>query len=377
MLLPPGRWLSATVHLRSGVTLELAAGARLIGHPDPTRYASDAEGSPERSGNWSRALILGVDCKDVAIVGAGTIDGNRVFDPTGEEKMRGPHTILLRRCTRTAIQSVTIVDSANYAVLYQGGRDASVRDCVIEGGWDGVHWRPSNGIDGEHLAITNCRFHTGDDAVAGANWNDLLIKDCVLNSSCNAVRLIGPARGVIITGCLMYGPGRHAHRTSGNTRSLAGLCLQPGGWGPMPGYFGDVVVSRCTMRDVSTALILMQKFPQENGPITISDIDATGVHRAPLSIESWGGTPWQQVSLQRVHVRYAADMASVAPETEITAPHVDDRALPVWGLYARAVTSLDLDDLRLDRSGSDVRPALRFDEVAELRQERIRILPAQ
>ena len=200
--------------------------------------------------NWSRALILGIDCHDIAIVGAGIIDGGKVHDPAGEEQMRGPHTILLRTCSRTVIRDVTIIDSANYAVLYQGGDDASVRNVVIEGGWDGVHWRPFHGHQGRHLAITNCRMHTGDDCVAGADWSDLIMTDCVLNSSCNAIRLIGPASRVLISGCLMYGPGKHPHRTSNNCRSLAALCLQPGGWGPMPGYFGDIQITRCSLRDI-------------------------------------------------------------------------------------------------------------------------------
>jgi|GEM_PF-3619138 len=44
---------------------------------------------------WSRALILGIDCQDIAIVGASIIDGGKVHDPAGEEHMRGPHAILL------------------------------------------------------------------------------------------------------------------------------------------------------------------------------------------------------------------------------------------------------------------------------------------
>jgi polygalacturonase len=93
---PPGRYLSGTIRLRDHVTLFLEAGATLIGttnlavysQPQPPAFMPEA-----RWGKWHRGLIIGENVEDVAITGPGVINGNKVFDPTGEEKMRGPHTI--------------------------------------------------------------------------------------------------------------------------------------------------------------------------------------------------------------------------------------------------------------------------------------------
>ncbi len=276
---------------------------------------------------------------------------------------------------RSTIRDVTVLDSANYAIFFQGGSDGAVRNVVIEGGWDGVHWRASRGVSGNGLVISDCRIHTGDDAIAGAYCNDVHVSNCVLNSSCNAVRLIGPAEGVFIHDCLMYGPGRHPHRTTNNTTSLAALCIQPGGWGPMPGLFTNVVITRCTMRDISTPIIAMLKHPQDNGSLTITDIEASGVHRAPISIESWGGTPWTSVTLRRITMRCATDMTPFAVDADINPPHVDARPLPTWGLFARAVTELTLDHVHLDRQGDDPRPALRMEQVGTLRSHDVYTSP--
>jgi len=119
VLFPPGRYLSGTVHLTNGLTLFLAAGATLCGTTNLALYEQPAAPSfmPEaRYGKWHRALIVGSGLKDVAIMGGGVIDGNKVFDPTGEEHMRGPHAIAFTDCRRVTIRDISIVDAANYAI---------------------------------------------------------------------------------------------------------------------------------------------------------------------------------------------------------------------------------------------------------------------
>ncbi|MBN2312497.1 MAG: hypothetical protein JXM79_01120, partial [Sedimentisphaerales bacterium] len=86
--LSPGRYVSGTVHLKSHVTLFLDAGATLVGttdldqyqHPIPPAYLPEA-----KWGKWHRALILGDGVDNIAIAGDGVIDGDKVFDATGEE----------------------------------------------------------------------------------------------------------------------------------------------------------------------------------------------------------------------------------------------------------------------------------------------------
>ena len=122
MLFPPGRYLSGTVQLKSRMTLFLDAGARLIGSTNFTEYRQPALPAfmPEAKwGKWHRALIVGENSNDVTITGQGVIDGNKVFDPTGEEKMRGPHTIAFVNCRRVTLRDISIVDSANYAVFFK------------------------------------------------------------------------------------------------------------------------------------------------------------------------------------------------------------------------------------------------------------------
>lgn len=55
---PPGTFLTGTVELKSGVTLELAAGAKVLGSPDLSDYAAlerviSGEAAPPFSALWA------------------------------------------------------------------------------------------------------------------------------------------------------------------------------------------------------------------------------------------------------------------------------------------------------------------------------------
>src|SRR5438093_4440210 len=248
VLVSGGRYLSGTIHLRSGVTLHLDAGARLIGTTNLADYAQPTppDFMPEAKwGKWHRALIVGQNIEDFAITGEGVIDGNKVFDPAGEERMRGPHTIAFVDCRRATLRDITIVDAANYAVFFQVSDDVEIRNVKFIGGWDGVHWRGAPERWCHNVNIVECQFFTGDDAIAGRYWDNTVIKDCLINSSCNGIRLIGPATRLTVANNLFRGPGEQPHRTSGEkrrTNMLSGIILQPGAWDATRGLLDDVLL---------------------------------------------------------------------------------------------------------------------------------------
>ena len=252
----PGRYLSATIRLKSHITLFLEPGARLVGAPDPNLYEAPRPPlfMPEaRWGKWHRALILAVGQEDIAICGGGVIDGNKVFDPTGEERMRGPHTFVFVDCFDVTVRDVSFVDSANYAMFFMVSSNVDIHNVKFTGGWDGVHFRGAPGHACRNVDISDCRFYTGDDSIAGRYWANTIISDCIINSSCNGIRLIGPAEHLIIRDCLFYGPGLHPHRTSDRYNMLAGINLQPGAWDATKGRLDDVLISDVTMQNVATA----------------------------------------------------------------------------------------------------------------------------
>ncbi len=366
---PPGRYLSATVHLRSRVTLYLAAGARLIGIKDPNSYQHPTPPAflPEAKwGKWHRALILADGVEDIEIAGAGVIDGNKVFDRTGEERMRGPHTFVFVNCRNVSVRDVSFVDAANYAIFFQISDHVDIRNVKFTGGWDGVHFRGAPQRPCKDVSIVGCRFYTGDDSIAGRYWENVVISDCIVNSSCNGIRLIGPATHLIVRDCLFYGPGVQPHRTSNRYNMLAGINLQSGAWDKTTGDLDDVLISDITMRNVSTPFHFTMKPGNTANCITVTRVTATGVYRAACSVESWAETPFKNVTFRDVDVEFEGGGVAGKIPRQVKAPGVDARPLPAWGFYARNVENLTFEDFRLTCTKPDPRPVMICDGVNQL-----------
>jgi hypothetical protein len=369
VLFQPGKYLSGTVHLKSRVTLFLDAGATLISTTNLEEYQAfkpPADTPESRWTRWHRALILGDNVENVAILGQGVIDGNKVFDPRGEEKMRGPHTILLGICRDVTIRDVSIRDSANYAVMLEFCQQVEVRNVKITGGWDGVHFRGWPGRPCRDVTILGCQFFTGDDSIAGRYWENVLISDCIVNSSCNGLRLIGPAKHLIINDCLFYGPGVYPHRTSDRYNMLAGLNLQPGAWDATEGSLDDVLISDITMHNVSTPFHFTLKPGNTAGRITVSRVTATGVYRAASSVESWAETPFTNVVFRDVSVEFEGGGTIEQTRRQVKSPGVDARQLPAWGFYIRNVKQLSFENVRLNYAKEDFRPVMICEDVEQL-----------
>jgi polygalacturonase len=374
VLFPPGRYLTGTLQLRSHITLHLEAGATLVGTTNLAEYLAfvPPEGVPEArfKRNWHRALILGDGLEDVSILGLGVIDGNRVFDSQGEERMRGPHTILLGNSRNLTIREVSVRDSANYAIMLEGCDQVEVNNVKITGGWDGVHFRGWPDRPCHNVQILNCQFYTGDDAIAGRYWENVLISGCIINSSCNGIRLIGPAQHLVVHDCLFYGPGVYPHRTSNRNNMLAGVCLQPGGWDNTTGVLDDVLLSDLTMRNVSTPFLFTLKPGNTAGRINVDRVSATGIYRAAASVESWAETSFTNVVFRDLTLAFAGGGKTDPAKTTVNAPGVDARSLPVWGFYARKVNSLTLDHVCLRLDQDDSRPVLLAEQVYDLNLDR-------
>ncbi len=370
VFIPPGRYLCGTVHLASHLTLFLAAGATLVGTTNLALYEQPVVPAfmPEaKFGKWHRALLLGEGLEEVTIAGEGVIDGHKVFDPTGEEHMRGPHAIAFTNCRRFALRNFSIVDAANYAVYFQVSDDVEVRNLKITGGWDGVHFRGAPGRPCRNVQIVACQFYTGDDSIAGRYWENVVINNCIVNSSCNGIRLIGPAVHLIVDHCLFYGPGQQPHRSSKRVDMLSAINLQPGAWDKCDGLLDDVLLSNNTAHKVASPVTLWARRPGNPvGRVTVAGLEATGVYHSAVAVESWSDSPATNVVLRTVSIEFCGGGTAEDAKREVKSPRVDVRPLPAWGLYARNVQDLALEDVRFSLAKDDFRPVVMANGVQRL-----------
>jgi polygalacturonase len=131
VFVPPGRWLTAPIFLRSHLTLHLARDAELAAVADRDRFAilpaRRADG--RMLGSWEglpatayAALVTAIDCRSIAITGSGTLDGggDRGDWWSWPKETRGgarrARTIYLNGCEDVTLAGVTVQNSPSWTV---------------------------------------------------------------------------------------------------------------------------------------------------------------------------------------------------------------------------------------------------------------------
>ena len=214
VIVPCGMFLTGGLRIRSNVELYLESGAILRGSRDPEDYMDykndtlepvtiEAVGNTPKTcqsavctSRWSNGLIRAIDAHDFAVIGekGSYLDGDNCFDPEGEQSYRGPHGMSFWRCKNIRLEGYTFINCGNWCHAIFQSQNITVRSVSVYGGHDGVDLRTC-----DNVLIENCHFCTGDDAIAGFDNNDVHIRNCDLDSACQALRFGG--NNVLVENC--------------------------------------------------------------------------------------------------------------------------------------------------------------------------------
>ncbi|MBQ7948397.1 MAG: hypothetical protein IJ284_01405 [Clostridia bacterium] len=222
VVVPKGKFHLAAIRIWSNTTLYLEAGAELYGSencddyevfpiPEGVEMRSDMELITQYYGNawetYRRAMITAYGEKNISIIGepGSVLDGRNCYDPDGEENYRGPHIVFLTCCENVLFEGYTARHSGNFLHEANNCKNLKMRRVTCLGGSDGIHLHCT-----ENAVIEDCLFKTGDDCIAGINVQNLNVRRCILNTSCNLFRIGGV--GILVEDCYAYGPGYYPHR---------------------------------------------------------------------------------------------------------------------------------------------------------------------
>ena len=222
VVVPKGKYHIAALRMWSNTTLYLESGAEIYGSencddyeifpiPEGMEMRSDMELITQYYGKawdtYRRAMITAYGEKNVSIIGEpnSILDGRNCFDPNGEENYRGPHIVFFSCCENVLFEGYTAQHSGNFLHEANNCRNLTMRRVTCLGGSDGIHLHCS-----ENSLIEDCLFKTGDDCIAGINVKDLLVRRCILNTSCNLFRMGG--LNIHVEDCYAYGDGYYPHR---------------------------------------------------------------------------------------------------------------------------------------------------------------------
>jgi hypothetical protein len=382
--LPPGEYVSGTLHLRDRIAFRLAAGATLIASGDDADFDPyeelDYESFADReTSDFSFALLKGRALQDIGIFGPGRIDGNRTT-------RGGPKPIALKQCRNIRIHDLTIDNAPNYNISLLGCDTVDIVGVTIRNGY-------ADGIDPDcckNVRIADCSIESRDDAIVAkasfalgvrGSTENVLVTDCSLVNVRNALKLgtesSGDFRDIVFRNCTITG-------------RPVGWKPYPDRWKPQPsagislisvdgGTLERVRVSGITMAGVRAPLFvrlgrrgLGQTVPAagEVKDISIAHIVATGA-TWPSSITGIPGHPVSSISLNDIRITgkgggKAALLSRDVPQREKQYPDATMfRDLPAYGLYCRHVNGLRADQLDLTTEQPDARPAVILDDVRQ------------
>ncbi|KAD4888754.1 hypothetical protein E3N88_20827 [Mikania micrantha] len=190
VVFPPGKYLTATVFLKSGVVLEVQKNATILG-------GTRLEDYPAEQSRWY--VVLAEDAEDVGITGGGEINGQGLefvvrFDErknvmvswnqtgacSGDECR--PRLVGFIRSRNVRVWDVHLNEPAYWCLHLVQCDNTYIHDMSIYGDFN----TPNNdGIDiddSNNTVITRCNINTGDDAICPKTYDGPLYNLTATNS---------------------------------------------------------------------------------------------------------------------------------------------------------------------------------------------------
>ena len=398
VLVPAGDFIVGTLELKSNVTFHLAAQGRLLGSPKIEHYSA-GKGVP--SGNGNVVLLYAANAENVTIEGNGTIDGQGAKFYTGKGDNTGPgqnraegyvnrpHLTIFYRCKNLRVHDTFFTASAYHCMQVLECRNVQL---------DGIriHNRVNKNNDGFHIVgsqyvhIVNCDVACQDDACALFGSNKfVMVTNCTFSTRWSVFRFGGgEAENITISNCVIY-------ETYG-----CPIKIRFGSGGRME----NVIFSNLVMKDVtgpiSIGLSSSSRRPSgsseqsQRPPGVIRNLSFTGIEatvvaegkthddlpfpssfrpgetRSCIVLNGVGDDFLENISFSDVQITFegggTAEEAAQRDVPKIAGEYFELGVLPSYGMYARNVRGLSLQNVRFELKKPDLRPALVFDNLSDV-----------
>jgi len=395
VIVPAGDFLIGTVELKSNVALYLSAQGRLLGSTNIAEY-HPGRGIPPGNGNL--VLISAAGAENVSIEGPGTIDGQGAkFLPgakdDGEREPGRPraHLLVFYHCRNIRLHDALLTNSSYHCVRILGCNGVNVDGIRINNrvifNNDGLHFNSS-----EHVKVSNCSIVCEDDACAlfGSN-RDITVTNCSFSTRWSVFRFGGgQCDGVAVSNCVItdtFGcPIKMQVRAGDRMENMIfSNLVMTNVTGPIYIGLGSAprnalnpaliraggIVRNIQFRGI-TATVAAQPdltaFPYLPGT-PISDI-YPGEHHTCIDLTSVPGQFIENITLSDVTVTYAGggtkEIGALRDVPQVSGgEYFACGVLPAYGLYARNVRGLVLNNVRFTLAAPDARPAVVFDHVVD------------
>ncbi len=240
-------FLIGPIHLRSGVTLVVAARTALVASRDPRLYdlKPGSCGILAAHGHGCKPLITAENLNNSGIMGAGSIDGRGGATMLGQKvtwwqlahaaKVKDQYQsvfslISIVRATNFTMYGITLRNSPNYHVATfltngftawgvkimtpatarntdgidpRSSRNVTIEHCSIHAGDDDVAVSSNQGGPSSHISILHNHFYSGHGMSIGSGTSGgvdhMLVDDLTIDGASNGIRVKSdPSRGGLV-----------------------------------------------------------------------------------------------------------------------------------------------------------------------------------
>ncbi len=409
---PPGRYLSGTIHLKSHVELHLEKGATILGSTHRHDYDH---------GVWY-SLIMAADVNDIAVTGDGVIDGQGAevakdvlhlveigelkIPPKGwrPSEVDRPEVVEITRCRKVRMEGVTLKNSTCWVQTYRNCVDLFLNGVKVD---SKTYWN-NDGIDVvdcHKVHIMNCDIDSNDDGICLKSvgpkdiCEDILVENCKVRSSASAVKFGTSSGGgfkhIKVRGIQI----RDTFRSAVALESVDGGILE------------DVLVEN--VRAVHTGNAFFIRLGHRNTKVPVGRVNGVTIRNlyveipagrpdfgypfhgpqflephnlAPSSVVGHSQVPISNIKLENITIKMAgggdpsiayvptSQLAKV-PERPTDYPEFTMFGeLPAWGIYLRHVNGIQISNLKLILDRRDYRPAIVSDQVHGLTLSGIKVI---
>jgi polygalacturonase len=330
-----GTFLAGPIVLKSRITLEVDAGATLLGSQDRADYP-EVEELREKA---LQPLLSAANAEHIVIRGGGTIDGNGKpwWDAVYAHRagsnfvaaMR-PRLILFDHCKHILIENMTIQNSASWQVVPYYSDDVVIRNSKILAPARSPNTDGIDPFSSSHVTISHMTIDTGDDNIAiksgqpnspgpDAPSTDITITDCTF------LHGHGMSMGSEIAGGVQRVRARRIHFQD----TASGVRIKSNR--DRGGDIGNFDFRDLTMENVATPILITEYYPRipqhdTAKPVTrltphfhdihIGNLKATGAKEAG-TIVGLPESPITTITLDHVHI--AAQKGMTVSDATVTA----------------------------------------------------------
>ncbi len=401
IFVPFGEYTLGTVVLKDNTNIVFEDGVRIRSVGSLDDFADDEEVDHPlyqdlSHSKYTKAMFYADNVKGIKISGKATIDMLSVWDNENKRArdgyFRGAKVFSMRKVEDLEIYGVRIINATDIAILMGGCKNVCISKVNINSYIDGIS------PDGcENVNISDCNIKTGDDAlVIKTSYFDNCIRhckninitNCILSCRANAIKLgtesIGDFKYINISNCTIYntnhsgiaiesadGANISAVNISNITMSnvtnpifiyLSDRLRAPSG--TVMGSISNINISN-VYADISTEKYQCNNswspadLSVENDPKILNDY-AVNISAPSIIMSTDENNKLKNISLSNVALTVLGgetNVSEILPSSKAY-PESTTFTLPAYGLYARNVVDLHLENVRITALSPDAREAI-------------------